>query len=154
MHDISIEMLAPEQIRAAYPLLRQAVPGLTLGAWLRMAPRVANPKRRGETGIVIARRQGRPFPCGLFCYRMSRDLEHGAVLVADCFVGLDIVGPEDVLQALIAELDALARRLRCKAVHSVVRNGWPELARGLSAAGHRPESATFCKLVHELPVAW
>jgi len=74
------------------------------------------------------------------------------VLVADHFVGLDIVDSEAILQALVAELDALARRLRCGAVHSVVREVWPELARSLSAVDYRQESTTFCKVLPESPL--
>jgi len=124
---------------------------MTLAEWTRMARRLANPRRSAGAGIMVANRQDRPFPCGLFCYRRTSDPRHGLVLVADHFVGLDIVDPGAILQALVAELDALARRLRCGAVHSVVGEDWPELARSLSAVGHRQESTTFCKVLPETP---
>ena len=61
----SVEMLAPEQIRAAYPLLRQAVPGLTLGAWLRMAPRLSQSQAARRDGENV----DRPAPGTAFSMR-------------------------------------------------------------------------------------
>jgi hypothetical protein len=138
-----IEVLSREQIRAVYPLVREAVPSLDLASWLRFARQLAGPRRGGQCGIVAARRETRMFPSGLFCYRVEDDLKLGRVLVADHFVAVDLLDPAAVLAALVEELDRLAKRLGCQAVRSLVHGGAPEVEDGLQAAGHRPEGASL-----------
>lgn len=149
MVDFVIETLAREQLPAVYPLVREAVPSLSLTAWLRFARPLTGPRRSGQCGIVTARREGRSFPCGLFCYRVDHDLSLGRVLVADHFVAVDLLDPGAVLAALVEDLDALAHRLECKAVRSLVHGGTRDVADSLDAAGHRPEDASL--LLKRLP---
>jgi hypothetical protein len=149
MLGFTVEMLSPDQTRAVFPLVREAVPTLDLASWLRFARPLVNPRHAAHSGIVVARRDSRPFPCGLFCYRREDDLKLGSVLVAEHFVAVDILDPAPVLSVLAAELDALGKRLGCAAVRSIVHSGASEVAGGLAAAGHRPEaSLLMCK---ELP---
>lgn len=141
MADIDVQMLTPDQVRSVYPLIRQAVPTIDLAGWQRFARTVMHPRRPELGGIVVATRPPRPFPCGLFCYRQEQDLTRGKVLVAEHFVALDLLEPDLVLAALVDELDALARRFGCAAVRSVVHGSAPEVAGGLAAAGHQPETS-------------
>jgi hypothetical protein len=143
MADFIIEVLSREQIRSVYPLVREAFPTLDLSAWLRFARQLTGPRRGGPCGIVAARREGRAFPCGLFCYRVDDDLKLGKVLVADHFVAVDLLDPAAVLVALVEELDNLAKRQGCQAVRSLVHGGAPEVEGGLYAAGHQPEGASL-----------
>jgi hypothetical protein len=138
-----IEVLSREQIRAVFPLVREAFPTLDLATWLRFARQLTGPRRSGQCGIVAARREARMFPSGLFCYRVEDDLKLGKVLVADHFVAVDLLDPASVLAALVEELDRLAKRLGCQAVRSLVHGGAPEVEDGLQAAGHRPEGASL-----------
>jgi hypothetical protein len=143
MADFIIDVLSRDQIRSVYPLVREAFPTLDLAAWLRFARQLTGPRRGGQCGIVAARREGRAFPCGLFCYRVEDDLKLGKVLIADHFVAVDLLDPASVLTALVEELDGLAKRLGCRAVRSLVHGGAPEVEGGLVAAGHRPEGASL-----------
>ena len=143
MADFIIEELAPEQVRAVYPLVREAFPPLDLPAWVRFARQLTGPRRKGQSGIIAIRREARIFPCGLFCYRVEDDLELGKVLTADHFVAVDLLEPATVLVALVEELDDLAKQLGCQAVRSVVHGGEPGVANGLQAAGHRPETTSL-----------
>ncbi len=145
MPEITVEPLASAQLAMVYPLVREVVHGLDLPHWLRLARRIAAPGRPERSGIMVARRAGQPFPCGLFCYREEWDLNYGTVLIADHIVALDILDPKPILTALVAELDALATRLGCAAVQSVVRDGSHDFATGLLAAGHRLESETLAR---------
>ncbi len=152
MADFIIEVLSRDQIRAVYPLVREAVPTLDLSGWLRFARQLVGPRRTAQSGIVAARREGRLFPCGLFCYRVEHDLKLGKVLKADHFVAVDLLDPAAVLAALVEELDSLAKRLGCQAVRSLVHGGVPEVEGGLYAAGHRPEgSSLLLKQLLETP---
>jgi hypothetical protein len=135
--------LADNEVRAVFPLLREVIPTLTLPAWLGFVRQLAAVRPVGHAGIVVARRVGRAFPCGLFCYRILQDLERGRVLVADHFVAVDLLDPGAVLQVLVRELEAVGARFGCSAIRGVVAGEQPELAVGLSAAGHTMEASLF-----------
>lgn len=143
MADFIIEVLSRDQVRSLYPLVREAVPSLTLPTWLRFARQLTGTRRASQCGIVAARREGRLFPCGLFCYRVEEDLKLGKVLIADHFVAVDLLDPASVLAALVEELDSLAKRMGCHAVRSLVHGGTPHIEGGLCAAGHEPEDASL-----------
>src|SRR5262249_33596009 len=112
---------------------------------LRFTRQLTAPRRANRCGIIAARREGRAFPCGLFCYRVQDDLKLGRTLVADHFVAIDLLDPGAVVCALVEELDALSKRLGCKAVPSVVHGGLRHVADELRAAGHQPEAALLLK---------
>jgi hypothetical protein len=143
MADFIIGGLSRDELRAVYPLIREAVPTLDLPTWLRFAKQLIGPRRNGQSGIVAARREGRMYPCGLFCYRVEDDLKLGKVLTADHFVAVDLLDPGAVMAALVEHLHGLAKQLGCQAVRSLVHGGAPTVAGGLYAAGHRPEGASL-----------
>ena len=145
MSNVAIEALAPDQVRLAYPLIREALPSLKLNTWLRFARLTAAAGKAGRSGIIAARRIGRPHPCGLFCYRVDHDLERGKVLIAEHFVAVDMIEPELVLGALVDELDRLGVRLGCGAVRSLVHGAALEVAGGLAKAGHTPAGTLLFK---------
>jgi hypothetical protein len=146
MPAFTVEALRPDQLRAVYPLIREAVPDLTLPAWLRFARPLTAPRRAAHSGIVAARRTGRVHPGGLFCYRVDRDLERGKILIAERFVAVDLLDPKAVLTALVAELEGLGTRLGCGAVRSVVHRVQADGVSGnLTAAGHAPEGTLLLK---------
>ncbi len=152
MADFIIDVLSRDQVRSVYPLIRETVPTIDLPTWLRFARQLTGARRAMQCGIVAARRAGRVFPCGLFCYRVEDDLKLGKVLIADHFVAVDLLDPGAVLAALVEELDGLAKRLGCQAVRSLVHGGAPAVAGGLYAAGHRPDGASLLlKKLLEVP---
>lgn len=136
MSNFTIEPLAPEQIRSAFPLIREALPSLDLAGWIRFAKQTVSVRRAAKAGIIAARRTSRPYPCGLFCYRVDLDVEQGRVLIAEHFVAVDLLEPAVVLSALVAELDRLGSRLGCSAVRSIVHHATGDVAGGLANAGH------------------
>ena len=145
MSGLSCHPLPPEQASAVFPLLREAIPGLDLRAWLRFARRAADPKRAGREGIIVVVRAPRTMPCGLFVYRKEDELGHGNVLVAEHFVAVDLLDAEPVMQALIAELDLVAKRLGCGAIRAMVLNPSSATAAQLASAGHRPAGSALWK---------
>jgi hypothetical protein len=145
MSGFACHPLRPDQAPSVYPLVREAIPGIDLKAWLQFARRIADPRKAGREGIMVVTRRPRLLPCGLFVYRREIDLERGPVLVAEHFVAVDVLDAEPVMQALIAELDGLAARLGCGAIRAMVMSPASQLASGLQAAGHRPEGATLWK---------
>jgi len=125
--------------------MREAIPGLNLRAWLRFARRAADPKRASREGIIVVVRAPRTMPCGLFVYRKEAELGHGSVLVAEHFVAVDLLDSEPVMQALIAELDLLAKRRGCGASRTMVLNPPSSTAAQLANAGHRPAGSSLWK---------
>jgi hypothetical protein len=167
MTSFTVEPLPRDQIRAVYPLIREAIPGLSLTAWLRFAQKAGGGRRGGQSqgsqsrggqsrgsqsrggqsGIIVARREGHDFPSGLFCYRVDPDPALGKILVAEHFVAVDLLHPDEVLAALVAELDALGQRLGCKAVRSMVHRA--DVAGGLAQAGHSTVGSILGKALAE-----
>jgi hypothetical protein len=145
MLGMTVRALAPDQIRSAFPLIREVMPGIDLATWADYARRVTSRGKRA--GIMAAWREGRAFPCGLFCYRVDKALGRGKVLIAEYFVAVDLLDPQGVLEALVAELDELGQRLGCSAVRSVVHGGEKQVAGGLVAAGHAPEASLLLKAI-------
>ncbi len=141
--------LAPEHVNTVYPLVREMVPTLDLKSWTRIARRIANPRRADQAGIRVVLRSPRPLACGLFLYRRELDLVHGPILIAEHMVAVDVLDPQSVMSALVTELEALAERLGCSAIRTMVLGQASLAASGLYAAGHRPEGATLWKSVEE-----
>jgi len=144
MPAFTVRALAPDEILSVYPLIRETMRGISLAVWTDFARRLTS-RRLHNAGIMAAWREGRPFPCGLFCYRVDATLGQGRVLIAEYFVAIDLLDPKGVLDALVAELDDLGQRLACNAVRSLVHGGEPALAVGLAAAGHEPEGSLLLK---------
>ena len=149
MPGFTCKNLAPDQVYTVYPLVREVVPTLDLKTWIRIAKRVANPKRADQAGIRVVLRSPRQLPCGLFLYRREHDLAHGPILIAEHMVAVDVLDPQSVMSALVRELETLAERLGCSAIRTMVLGQASLAASGLYAAGHRPEGATLWKPVDE-----
>lgn len=144
MSAFTVRPLTRDQILSVFPLIREAMPDVELGDWTGFARRITG-RRGANAGIMAAWREGRSFPCGLFCYRVDKTLAEGKVLVAEHFVAVDLLEPKAVLAALVAELEALGRRLECNALRSVVHGDEREVAGGLVAAGHAPDASLLLK---------
>lgn len=142
--DFVCDNLDVSQAGTVFPLVREALPGLTLKAWLAFARRHVR-SRRTAAGIMLVRRQARSHPSGLFVYRRENDLTHGPILVAEHLVAVDVLDAAPVLRALLAEMDALARRLGCNAIRTVLVGPEQILTPGLTAAGHAQQGETLWK---------
>lgn len=151
MSGFTCKNLSPELVHTVYPLVREVVPTLDLKTWTRASKRLANPRRADQSGIRVVLRSPRQLPCGLFVYRREHDLAHGPILVAEHMVAVDVLDPQPVMSALVSDLEALAERLGCSAIRTMVLGHASLAASGLYAAGHRPEGATLWKPVDDRP---
>ena len=147
MADFVVERLTAEGVAMAYPLIRQVAPALDLRRWTRFARRATDSKRAPHSGILVVRRPPRPYPCGMVCYRQDEDLEHKSVLTAEYFVAMDMLDSAAALEALVAELEAAARRLGCQAVRSLLQGSTPGAVAELLAADHQPEGNLLLKIL-------
>ena len=151
MADFLVERLSTDRIPLAYPLIREVAPTLDLQRWTRFARRATDPRREPGRGILVVRRPPRPFPCGLVCYRRDHDLAHGSVLTAEHFVAVDLLDPLSALEALVAELEGMARQLGCHAIRSLLQSTAPEVMSELLAAGHHHGGNHLMKEVFQPP---
>jgi len=142
---LTCDALAPAQAATVFPLLREAIPALDLQAWLRYARRLTTARRAGLSGIIVARRAPRPMPCGLFIWRREEDLQHGIVLAAEHLVAVDLLDPEPVHAALVQALEALAQRLACGGIRTMMIRPDAPIAARLLAAGHASEGGAMWK---------
>jgi hypothetical protein len=145
MSGFTTHLVRPDEARLVYPLVREAVRSLGLKEWMQFARHATNPRRAEDTGIVAVTRTGRAMPCGSFLYRRERQVSGESVLVAEHFVAVDVLDAQPVLDALVAELEALARRLGCASTRVLVPGDASLLRAGLQAAGHAPSAVALAK---------
>lgn len=151
MDDIRIEPLTAARILQVFPLIREAVPQVRLEEWTRFARARTAARGRARTGIRVAKAASNPYPNGLYCYRVETRLLSGNVLVADHFVAIDLLDARPVLDRLIADLEALAVRLGCDEVRSVIQHRSTQSAQPLFAAGYHPQGMVFGKTLKGVP---
>lgn len=148
MRDLRLVSLKPEQIVQAYPLIQTIRPGLTVEDWQHYAEDVLNGRGGGDGGIATLQ-DPRGLIAGLFVYRVTGDPFHGRTLLAEDFVALDIVRPEAVAQSLADALEAVARDLKCNAIHTSVACSNPGRSQYLidlmRELGHHLERFQLCK---------
>lgn len=155
--------LRRQRIDQAFPVVQTAFPRLALERWRRFAEELIGssdtaggghraaggnvvdlplPRQRG----VIVAQLGRHYIHGVFAYHVVPSLDHGHVLQVDLFVALDLFDPAACAEALLHEMDRIAKVLHCEAVHvSLPRKPPEELVRRFAALGHTEEGVRLCK---------
>ncbi len=155
MRNLETRSLTPERVAQAFPLIQTAFPAVSLEDWRDFATPLARAQGPADGGIItVVSEQG--YIVGLCCYRVAQDFQHGAVLMADYFLILDLFDQNAVVRALADAVESLARERRCTAIHTSLpetgvkgTNNW--LARILRSRGHRVESLRMCKLLANSP---
>ncbi len=152
---LETQPLTPERVAQAFPLIQTAFPAVSLEDWRDFATPLASAPCQADGGIVtVVSEQG--YIVGLCCHRVARDLQHGAVFMADPFLILDLFDQEAVVRALADAVESLARERRCTAIHTSlpetgVKGADAWLVRILRARGHRVESLGMCKPLANSP---
>ncbi len=151
MRNLETRPLTPERVAQAFPLVQIAFPALSLEDWRDFAAPPARAQGQVDGGIItVVSDQG--YIVGLCCYRVAQDFQHGAVLMADPFLALDLLDLKAVARALADAIESLARERRCTAIHTSlpeteVKGADAWLVRILRSRGHRVESLRMCKLL-------
>ena len=141
---LSTVPLTEDKISQAFPLIQAILPRLDFETWRNFAHPLTAEPAIGEHGIRVVRGETGYF-CGLVIYRVERDLVHGAVLAADHFIALDLLDPAPVAEALIQELEKLADRFGCGAIHTHLNAAQRNLLDCFGAAGHHTEGYLLCR---------
>ena len=95
---------------AAYPLVRTAIPDVSVEQWLDYARKVR--MRGGLLGLMGP--QSTLF--GLLTYRGEESLRHGRIFVVDNFLTFELNRAAPGRQALSDAAEALARKQGCNAI--------------------------------------
>lgn len=139
------------RIAQAYPLV-QAATGLSLAQWRRFALSILakSGAARADRGVrCLAGPDG--YINGLYRFLTAEHMTCGRILLCSDVVALDIVGVADAERALYADMDAVARRLGCRAVHVQMPTGTggampaPGVERCLADQGFVPEAVEMCR---------
>ncbi len=97
------------RVDQAYPLVRTALPDLSLEHWRGF---LEDHLRQEASGVVVVEnRSGIMYACAAF--RARQDLRHGRCLDVDPLVVMDLVGAATVAKTLDESLLAFARRFDC-----------------------------------------
>lgn len=107
MSRFTVSQLEGDQIAAAFPLVRMAVPGIELGAWTAFVDGLGE---RG--GAMIGVFGGDSTLHGVAIYRIEVSLR-GRRLAADAVVSFELNRAAPVRAALIAGLEREAARFGC-----------------------------------------
>ncbi len=159
--------LKRQRIDQAFPVVRTAFPKLGLERWRSFAEELVGPdegaRRRKPAGAanvaanvvelpvpkprgIVAAQLGRHYIHGVFAYHVVPSLCHGRVLQVDLFVALDLFDPAACAEALMREMDRLAKVLQCEAVHvSLPRKPSEDLVARFADLGHAEEGVRLCK---------
>ena len=144
---LHVERLSRSAMLTVYPVMREAVPSLSLADWLRYARKVTAGRADAPEGVLIATRRGTRYPSGAVCYRRDHSMTLGTILTAEHFIALDLLYPQVVLRSLLVELDNVALRLNCTAIRSIVHGARADLLADLEGAGHQSEGVTLTKSI-------
>ncbi len=141
MRDLRLVPLTFDTVAKAYPLIQIGYPQVSFGAWQRRAEAILSQNGPPFLGLQTLQ-DAHGLIVGLFAYQVMETVQHGRTFFVDEFVAVDIVASGQVANRLVLEMEQLARRCNCSAVHTAVacechrREGMIQL---LSALGHHPE---------------
>lgn len=110
---LHVRPLRRDKIDQLFPLLRIAIPTLTLGEWRSYAARVhrTSPRTPGRRGVIIAE-TATGYIRGTLTYSVESRLGRGRILVVRHFVAPPL-GRARVAGALCREIEGIAWAHRC-----------------------------------------
>ena len=145
----SLLPLGPRQIDQAYPIVQSILPDLDVSVWRDFAEQIAA-RPEEQAGIITVQNQG--YIHGLFSYAIEPHLIHERVLLIDNFFVLDLFNQRALAEALLDAVDALAKRLKCRAILTAVPRQPEDAANQgnwvldrFRAWGYTLEKSTLCK---------
>ena len=146
----------PHRVDEAYPLARAAVPGLTLECWRRFGRDSTAATGQAAHPEILLVENERGYIQGLCTYYLLHDLLHGIVMVVDHLAMIDLIDGAVVAEALLAALDAVARRAGCGRIHlnvpeQVAGAARPPLYELLRANGHGLDAWRMSKPLETSP---
>lgn len=156
VRSFSIHRLAPDRIFLAYPLVRSALPEVSLEGWTAFAGHLVTDQEAESDGGILTVENESGVIIGLVSYQCREDLELGKVLVVDRLLAYELLDRRGVAELIVEALDAEADRLGCRAIQTCLpvvdgeqRPAW--LVALLQGQGHHVASVSLCKKVAPRP---
>jgi hypothetical protein len=141
--------LSLKEVEQTYPLARALAPELDLETWLAFAQRrIVDSPNSGIVGV----RDERGYFYGLLGYLVRHDLTAGTTLEVDMAIAMEVLDRAGTVAVLADEIESIAGRLDCSAIHIHLRPEQHRLRRLLEGGGHSIRSVVLGKLAG-LPVA-
>lgn len=141
---LNILPLDRRHIAQAYPLMREVHPELPIEEWKAYAGRLI--AAEGQAGVIAAWR--RRYVRGLYCFRIMDPLpdHQRRIFVASDLVALDLIARDEVMLALIDDMQARALMHGCAAIDMKLPVGsdWAaDLIRGITGNARLPINVHF-----------
>lgn len=113
---ISVRSLAAHETDRAFPLVSMALPETSLKEWRRYALTAGSASAEHPGGIRAAFDEA-DYIVGLFTWHLRPFVGKGRTLVVDHLIAVGLIRPVPILQALLADMEALRRRQICRHIH-------------------------------------
>jgi hypothetical protein len=143
--------LLPQQVDQAFPLVSTIAPELARDRWAAFARGMLDGHGDPPRGIVSLQNR-RGYITGLFTWAVEPHLRHGRTLTVANFVVLDLFNLDAAADQLIREMESLARRHACTAIHTELPEAYSNLAESAHLVlsrfrdeGHQLGTLHFCK---------
>jgi hypothetical protein len=117
-----------------------------LASWLSFAEFFKDPNMTTRSA-VLALRDSVGCICGVFAYRLTRDLQAGRVLAVELFTAADLANSLGTVRALLEAAEMQALELGCAGVQIRLYNDQPALASRLRTLGLLSEAGMFWKMI-------
>ena len=105
---LNIVPLRGQRIAQVVPLVQTRKPDYTLD--MLMCALQEKTERGTEDEGIVAFETDRGYVVGLFTYSVLRDVIDGALLMVNNFISMDVIGRYGTVDAMLLEIEALARR--------------------------------------------
>lgn len=105
---LNIVPLHGQRIAKVVPLVQTRKPDFTLDQL--MCALQENSDRGAQDEGIVAFETDRGYVVGLFTYIVMRDVIDGALLMINNFISMDVIGRYGTVDAMLTEIEALAKR--------------------------------------------
>lgn len=150
VRSFSLRHLDSDRVFLAYPLVRSAMPDVTLDNWSAFAAAFVDRSNALPHGKILTVENESGVIIGLASYRHLPDLRHGWILLVDHLFAFELLDRRHVAELIVDALEAEADRLGCRAIHLALavvdgkqRPAW--LVALLQTRGHHVASMSLCK---------
>jgi hypothetical protein len=126
--------LSDDLVPQALPLIQATWPDVDLSAWQSFVRFFSDRELAAGSGVV-ALHDPTGGLCGVFAYRLDRDLRNGPVLAVQLFTAVDVVNSLRTVRALLEAAKARAFELGCTCLEIRLCSRQAELASRLHRLG-------------------
>jgi hypothetical protein len=138
--------LSDDEVSQAFPLIQATWPAADLCAWQSFVRFFNDRTMVGRAGVHAVRDPAGSI-CGIFAYRLDRDLRVGLLLAIQLFTAVDLINSRRTVRALLDAAEGQAGALNCDRVQIRLYNDQSGLASHLRALGLSSEGSLFWKRI-------